>query len=173
MLDFLNAHRADLQYLASLLVGLAMLRLGGGPERAIAFFFTGVMMLPLILFRLWATTGSMMFGQLAAVYVTLDMIALAGFVLVALNANRNYPLWIAGLQLVAVGAHLVQGLVETVAPFAYVLLAVGPSYLQLVVMVIGLVRHRRRLRRFCAYRDWRPGHNLPRLAAALSGRAVS
>lgn len=172
MFEFLNAHRADLQYIASLGLGLAMLRWGGGPERAVAAIFTGVIMGPLIAFRLWATTGSMMFGELAPIYVALDVTALVGFVLIGLNANRNYPLWIAGFQIVAVGAHLVQGLIGSVSPVAYVLLAVGPSYCQLVLMLVGLLRHRARIRRFGAYRDWRRDHGLPKLAAALSGRSV-
>lgn len=169
MLDFIANHRADLQYIASLLMGLAMLRWGGGPERAIAVMFTGVLMLPLIAFRLAMTSGTMMLGDLAPIYIALDAIALAGFVLIALNANRNYPLWIAGFQMVAVGAHLVKGLVDVVSPLAYVLLAVGPSYFQLVLMLAGLLRHRRRLRRYGPYRDWRTGHGLPGLAAWFSG----
>jgi hypothetical protein len=170
MLELINTHRADIQYIVSLLVGLAMLRWGGGPERAIAVMFTGVMMLPLIMFRIWATTGSMMFGSLAPIYVALDVVALAGFVMIALNANRNYPLWIAGFQIVAVGAHLVRGLIDTISPMAYVLLAVGPSYCQLALMLAGLLRHRARCRKFGSYRDWRIGHGLPKLAAMFSGK---
>ena len=171
ILEFLNTYRADLQYAASLLVGLALWRGGGGPERSLAILFTGVIMAPAIIFRLTAS-GTMIFGVFAPLYAVLDVIALVGFVLVALNANRNYPLWIAGLQIVAVGAHLVKGLVDGVSPIAYVVLAVGPSYCQLALLVAGLLRHRARLRRFGPYRDWRPGHNLPRLAAALSGKGV-
>lgn len=170
MLDFIANHRADLQYVASLLMGLAMLLRGGGPERATAVMFTGVLMMPLIIFRLWSTGGTMMFGDLAPVYVALDVIALVGFVLIALNANRNYPMWIAGFQMVAVGAHLVRGVVDTISPMAYVMLAVGPSYAQLCLMLAGFVRHRLRIRRFGAYRDWRVGHAMPQLAAWFSGK---
>lgn len=165
--DFLNAHRADLQYAAGLLLGLAMLRRGGGPERAVALIFCGLLLVPAIAFRLLAS-GTMIFGSFAPVYVALDCAALAAFVLIALNANRNYPLWIAGFQIVAVGAHLVKGVVDTVSPLAYVLLAVGPSYCQLALMAAGLVRHRARVRRFGSYRDWRKGHSMP-WAAFLSG----
>ena len=171
LIDFLNNHRADLQYISSLLLGLAMWRWGGGPERGIAILFCGVLMAPLISFRLFGS-GSMIFGNFAMLYVGLDTIALIGFVLIALNANRNYPLWVAGLQLVAVCAHMVRGFADAVSPLAYVILAIGPSYGQLTLMLIGLLRHRWRLRRFGAYRDWRPGHSLPRFARILS-RPVS
>ena len=169
LLDLLNAYRGDVQYIASILLGLAMWRWGAGPERAMAIMFTGVMVGPSILFRLFANS-TMLFGDFALVYVAVDALALAGFMAIALNANRNYPLWVAGFQLVAVGSHIVQGVVDAVSPIAYVILAVGPSYCQLALLLAGLLRHRRRLKRFGPYRDWRRGHNLPRLAAALSGK---
>ncbi len=169
LLDFLNNHRADLQYVASLVLGLALWRWGGGPERGMAIMFTGVIMLPVIIFRL-LSTGTMLFGSLAPLYVALDVIGLVGFVWIALHANRNYPLWVAGLQLIAVGTHLVTAFVTTVSPIAYVVLVVGPSYGQLGVLAFGLLRHHNRVRQFGAYRDWRVDHDLPRIAALLSGR---
>ncbi len=170
LLDFLNAHRADLQYIAGILLGLAMWRWGAGPERGMAILFSGVMMVPAIAVRLFSDSN-LIFGNFALLYVTIDVIALSGFVLVGLNANRNYPLWVAGFQIVAVGSHLVKGIVDAVSPLAYMVMAVGPSYCQLALLLAGLLRHRVRLRRFGAYRDWRDGHGLPRLAAALSIRA--
>lgn len=169
ILDFLNAYRADMQYIASLILGLAMWRWGGGPERGMAIMFSGVMLLPSVAFHL-LNEGAMIFGSFSSVYVMVDGIALAGFVLIGLNANRNYPLWIAAFQIVAVGSHLVKQTVDAVSPIAYMVLAVGPSYCQLVLLFVGLLRHRRRLRQFGPYRDWREGHGLPRLAAALSAR---
>lgn len=167
LLEFLNSHRFDIQYIASILLGLAMWRWGGGPERGMAILFTGIMVAPVALFRLVAQT-TFMFGDFATVYVVIDWVVLAGFMAIALNANRNYPLWVAGFQLVAVGSHVVHGMVDTVSPLAYAVLAVGPSYCQLVLLLAGLLRHRARLRRFGTYRDWRVGHGLTRLAEALS-----
>lgn len=169
ILDLLNAYRVDLQYIASIVLGLAMWRWGAGPERALAIMFTGVMMLPSVVFHL-LSDGSMIFGDFRAVYVAVDVIVLGGFVLIALNANRNYPLWVAAFQIVAVGSHLVKGMVDAISPLAYMVMVVGPSYFQLALLLAGLLRHRRRLARFGPYRDWRSGHGLPRLAAALSAR---
>jgi hypothetical protein len=167
ILDFLNAYRADMQYIASLVLGLALWRWGGGPERGMAIMFSGVMLLPSLAFHLLAD-GAMIFGSFSLVYMIADGIALIGFVLIGLNANRNYPLWIAAFQIVAVGSHLVKQTVDAVSPIAYMVLAVGPSYCQLLLLSVGLLRHRSRVRRFGPYRDWREGHGLPRLAAALS-----
>jgi len=169
ILDFLNAYRADLQYIASILLGLALWRWGGGPERGMAVLFTGVLMLPSVVFRLSAA-GTMMFGNFQGLYIALDVVALAGFVLIGLNANRNYPLWVAAFQMVAVGSHLVKSMVDAVSPLAYMVMAVGPSYCQIGLLLVGLLRHRARIKRFGPYRDWRTGHGFPRLAAALSAK---
>jgi len=170
-LEFSNTYRAPAQHLVSILLAGAIWRWGGAPERWLIAIFLATMVLPM--YVLWGLDPPPEWqGVAARVYTMLDLLAAVLFVAVALNANRNYPLWIAGLQIVAVGAHLVKGLVDGVSPIAYVVLAVGPSYCQLALLVAGLLRHRARLRRFGPYRDWRPGHNLPRLAAALSGKGV-
>lgn len=168
MIDFVIDNRADLQYVASLIVGLAMLRLGAGPERVSAATFLGLIIMPVVVFR-FTGSGAMLFGSYSGLYVLCDVLAFAAFMWVALNANRTYPLWLAGFQLVAIGAHGVKALGDVVSPVAYVILAIGPSYGQLLVMVWGLVAHRRRRRTFGPYRDWRAGYRLPRLAAVFGG----
>ncbi|MFN3990524.1 MAG: hypothetical protein ACK4GC_15930 [Paracoccaceae bacterium] len=169
ILDFLNAYRADLQYIVGILLGLAMWRWGGGPERGMAVLFTGVLIIPSAGFRLFSA-GTMIFGNFQGLYIALDVVALVGFVLIGLNANRNYPLWVAAFQMVAVGSHLVRAMVDAVSPLAYMVMAVGPSYCQIALLIAGLLRHRARTRRFGPYRDWRTGHGFPRLAAALSAK---
>ncbi|MGY6551241.1 MAG: hypothetical protein ACXIT4_05010 [Erythrobacter sp.] len=169
MFELINQYRPELQYVASLVLGLAMLRWGGGPERASAAVFLGCIIAPVAVSRMLGTEA-LMFSDYAGLYVLFDALALIGFLWIALNANRNYPLWLAGLQLVAMGAHGVRAVGEVISPLAYAIMAIGPSYGQLLVMLIGLVRHIRRQRMFGIYRDWRLGHGLPRLAAALSSR---
>ena len=84
-----------------------------------------------------------------------DLIATAGFTAVALNANRLYPLWIAGFQLVALGANAIKGALDGVSVLALMILIAGPAYCQLLLIFIGFVRHVRRKRNFGNYRDWR------------------
>lgn len=169
MLDFVFNNRADLQYIASLVIGLAMLRWGAGPERASAASFLAFIIAPVVVFRFTAS-GAMLFGGYSGLYMLFDLIAFGAFMWIALNANRTYPLWLAGFQLVAIGAHGVRALGDVISPIAYAILAIGPSYGQLLVMVWGLAAHIRRKRGFGPYRDWRGGHGLPRLAAVFSGR---
>ncbi|WP_324074046.1 MAG: hypothetical protein RSE14_12185 [Erythrobacter sp.] len=154
MIEFLNAYRVDAQHITSVFLALAVWRWGGGPERWLTGIFVATMVVPVYLLR-GAGLGLPTAGPDAWLYFGIDLVAMAGFGLVALNANRNYPLWVAGFQLVAVGAHMIKGMVEGVSLFALVILIVGPSYCQLLVLIAGFVRHVRREKRFGTYRDWR------------------
>jgi hypothetical protein len=154
MLEVFNTYRGDVQHLASVILAVAIWRLGAAPERWMMAIFIAAMVLPTRLFGLLGL-GNPAFGHYAWIYVAIDIAAGIGFVAVALNANRNYPLWVAGFQLVAISAHAVKALVDTVSPLAYLILASGPSYCQLALIFGGFVRHRMRLRVFGPYRAWR------------------
>jgi hypothetical protein len=154
MLEFFNTYRADFQQIASIALALAIWRWGGGPERWLIGLFIATMVMPIYLFQIFAL-GEPATGPNAWLYSAFDLVAAAGFTLVALGANRNYPLWIAGFQLVAVGAQVVKGMVDDISLFAQVILIVGPAYCQLTLILIGFLRHVRRERRFGSYRDWR------------------
>jgi hypothetical protein len=155
MLEWLNLYRADVQHIASLALGLAIWRYGAAPERAVGAVFVGIVIFPSMLARVIGF-DHWMFGDQGWLYVLSDSFAVVGFLVIALNANRNYPMWIAGFQLVAMSAHVVRGMVDVVSPMAYAILAIGPSYCQLLLLLSGFTRHCLRRRRFGSYRDWRP-----------------
>jgi nicotinamide riboside transporter PnuC len=155
MLDLFNTYRVDAQHIASILLVLAIWRWGAGPERWLIGIFVATMVVPVHIFRVF-DLGDAALGPYAWVWAIIDSLTAVAFIAVALKANRNYPLWIAGFQLVAIGAHIVSGLVDAVSPLAYAILAIGPSYCQLLLIFGGFVRHVRRRRRFGNYRAWRP-----------------
>jgi len=154
MIELFNSYRGDAQHIASVILALAIWRWGGAPERSLMAIFIAAMVLPVRVFE-WLGLGDLAFGPLALAYVAIDLVAGAAFVMVALNANRNYPMWIAGFQLVAISAHAVRGLVDTVSPLAYLILSIGPSYCQLLLIFVGFIRHVLRENRFGPYREWR------------------
>lgn len=156
LLDLFNAYRAPAQHLTSLLLAAAIWRWGGAPERWSIGVFLATMVAPIYVGHAIGLTA-LQIGPYNSVIVALDLVAAALFVGIALNANRNYPLWIAGFQIVAVVAHLVEALVDSVSPFAFAVLVIGPSYCQLLLLIGGFARHALRQRRFGPYREWRRG----------------
>lgn len=154
MIELLNDYRVPAHHLTSLVLAVAIWRWGGGPERWLIAVFITTMVAPMYLVY-WFGIGAAETSAFAGAYVALDLLAAGLFVLIALNANRNYPLWVAGFQLVAVVAHLVKALIDSISPLAYAVLVIGPSYCQLLVLLGGFVRHRLRERRFGPYREWR------------------
>ena len=156
LLDLFNVYRAPAQHLTSFLLAAAIWRWGGAPERWMIGVFLATMIVPMYIAH-WLGLGAVELGPYASAVVMLDLVAAAMFVGIALNANRNYPLWIAGFQLVAVVAHLVKAMVDSVSPLAFAILVIGPSYWQLLLLIGGFVRHAERERRFGPYREWRLG----------------
>jgi hypothetical protein len=153
-LALFNSYRVPAQHLSSFLLAAAIWRWGAGPERWLIGSFIGTMVLPVYMVW-WLGLGALETGPHAPIFMAIDMLAAVLFTTIALNANRNYPLWIAGFQLVAVGAHIVKTLVDSVSPLAVAVLVIGPSYFQIVLLAGGFFRHAQRQRRFGRYREWR------------------
>lgn len=170
MLELLvTEYRGFAQDILAVLICGAALIWGGVPERIVAasWFF---------LFKVAGHIYRGIFGvegyQLAEVdwfLASVDFVAGAIFIFVALYANRNYTLWIAAMQLLAMTAHLARGLVEAIAPVAYVFMVVAPGWFQLIILAIGLIRHVLRKRRFGTYRNWRNVQRPP--SASIPGES--
>lgn len=154
LLSLFNVYRVSAQHFAAFLLAGAAWRWGGAPERWLSGAFIATMVLPVYVLQ-WTNPGGSLDDPSFLFRMTIDGLAALIFILIALKANRNYPLWIAGFQLVALGAYLVKAVVPDVSPLALVILIVGPSYCQLLLLIAGFVRHVRRERRFGPYRAWR------------------
>jgi len=152
--ELLNIYRAPAQHLVAILLAGAMWRWGGAPERWLSIAFVTMMLLPVYALHALYPVRTMD-DPTFYFRMMVDAAAAATFIAIALRANRNYPLLIAGFQLVSLGAYLVKAVAPDVSPLALYILIVGPSYCQLLVLIAGFVRHVRRERRFGPYRDWR------------------
>jgi hypothetical protein len=154
LLDLFNVYRVPAQHLVSFLLAGAIWRWGGGPERWLIGVFMATMVLPIYVMW-WFRPAVDQVHFYDAAYVVLDVVAAVLFVGIALNANRNYPLWIAGFQLVAVAAHSIRVVADSVSTLAFARLIIGPSYCQLLILLGGFMRHVLRQQRFGPYREWR------------------
>ncbi len=163
--------RVALQDYVAWAIGIAALLWGGGPERAVAITW-------LLLFELapgayeYIDSEEHFEGQVDVFFATIDGLAAAAWITIALYANRNYTLWIAAMQVLAVSAHLASAIAEPISPTGYAVMVVAPSWMQLLLLSIGLSRHLLRKRKFGQYRDWRISKFDPD-GGLLSGYGVS
>lgn len=155
MLELLfSEYRAVFQDVLVVVICGAALIWGGGPERAVAAVWLVVFEAAYVV-DYFLTGGGSQVLQVDLYLAVGDILAGVLWIGIALYANRNYPLWIAGMQVLAMSAHMARGLSDLVAPIAYVVLVVAPGWFQLLFLAIGLIRHVRRKRKFGKYRDWR------------------
>lgn len=153
-------YRPYAQDVAAWTLCCAALIWGGGPERVVAATW-------LILFELGDILHTTVFGgsrQLETIdwyFASLDLLVGIIYIGTALYANRNYTLWIAAMQLLAMVAHVSRGMIDIITPLGYAVMVIAPGWLQLLFLAIGLARHVRRRRKHGEYRDWRfiPGRS--------------
>ncbi|MDE2596162.1 MAG: hypothetical protein KGL44_04705 [Sphingomonadales bacterium] len=134
---------------------LAMLR-GAAAERAMALAL--FCQLPLFILDQLLTGGRdpyTSYRQLEPDLFAIDLVLLALYLAVALRANRVYPLWIAGAQLIAVLAHVVKIVSGDLVPRAYASLVMVPTHFQIVMLIAGTIAHLRREAQYGDYPSWR------------------
>ncbi|GAA4043754.1 hypothetical protein [Parerythrobacter jejuensis] len=154
MVQILVHNEAEILNVATLLLLLAAVWKGGGPERACAATLFGMVVVDRSYHALFGPSPT--YDLIDPWHLLLDTGGLVALVLIALRANRFFPMILAAAQLVAFSAHLVRMTVEPVTSLSYYLLYTMPFWFQLLVMTIGIARHAYRTSRFGPYRDWRP-----------------
>jgi hypothetical protein len=153
VLHVLLASRVFAQTLALVLVVAAAFVWGAGPERASAATLAWLRLADLAYHAVFGPAVQLASTDIA--HAAIDTVALAAFVIVALQANRIYPLWLAALQLLAVYAHIARDIAHAISPLGYAVMYIAPSYFQIILLACGIWLHRRRLRRVGSYRAWR------------------
>jgi hypothetical protein len=83
-----------------------------------------------------------------------DVVCLAAFLALALRANRYWPLWIAGLQVIGIAGHAVKLVDPEIIRPAYRFVLVFWSYPMLLILALGTYRHQQRLAKFGVDRSW-------------------
>lgn len=126
----------------------ALLR-GGAPERIVG------MLMPM------AYIGTVAFqsqfpvrfhGVELGIFIV-DCAMLIALLAVALRAERFWPIWMTGLQAVAVTAHLAT-MVSPVVPVAYAMMLAFWSFPMMALLAAGTWRHQRRMAVHGADRSW-------------------
>ncbi len=152
MLSMIWQAKADYQSMVLLLLVILALWRGAAPERWIAAIFVGMFVVDRIYHLVFPV--DVMLAQINLGHFVIDLAAAAAMVTLALQANRVYPIIMGALQLAATISHLVIALNPSVVRVAYAILAIAPSYLQIVVFAVGLWCHIRRARQYGQYPSW-------------------
>lgn len=119
---------------------LYAMRCGGGPERIIgATILATVVADPILHLAL-----SVRFVSVDPTHLIVDVARLGAFTLVALRANRFWPIWLAALQMLALGAHLTREMELSIHPVVYAVMKAMWSY-GIVILLIFVTRHHQRL----------------------------
>ena len=123
---------------------------GGGPERAGAGIIIAGDVLTVLVARVYADR----FAGIETGILIVDALMFAAFFLLALTANRFWPIWITGLQGVSVMVHGAMAIAPSVIPWAYAFGLAIWSYPILILLIAGTRRHRDRLARNGVDRSW-------------------
>ena len=140
-------------FAAILLVFLAAQRYGEGPEKWMAGTILAMTLSSKAYLSIFGRHAQLMEVDLGLLLI--EVIVAAVMVAVALRANRMYTLWMAGFQIIALLAHFARELADQISPIAYVMMYVGPSYLQIITLGLGIWLHYKRVQRHGSYRSWR------------------
>ena len=129
--------------------GYAILR-GGAPER-----ITGWLLITASILTPLAARGlTVRFYQAEVGIFAVDLALLVALVIIALKADRFWPLVLAAMQLDATAVHILKMFDADLIRITYALMIAVWSYPMLVVLAIATMRHRRRLAQFGEDRSW-------------------
>jgi len=123
---------------------------GGQPERrAVIILIVGIAM------TILAPSPSIdRFTHPEVGILIVDLLILSAFVMLALNAERYWTLWICSLQVIQVLSHIPIMLIPELLPQAYYIIAAIWVYPMLIVLTVGTYRHQQRLQRFGDDKSW-------------------
>ena len=123
---------------------------GGAPER----IATGIAIAASILSVPALFGAPVRFDHMEITIFIVDVVTFLAFLALALCADRFWPIWIAGIHLIGVVTHTAKLLDPEVIPWAYAVTQALWSYPILLLIVLGAVRHQRRLRLYGADNSW-------------------
>jgi len=126
-----------------------MLR-GGAPER----IGSTILAVGSVLTVVAVSAAPMRFGSVEIGIFLVDVAALVGFLILALRAERWWPLWVTSLQVIGTTAHAVKLVNPEVIRWAYAFALAFWSYPMLALLVLGTWNHQRRLAKFGVDKSW-------------------
>jgi len=126
--------------------------LGGKPER----YGAGIMLASAALDLAYhAVVGVAKYASIDLGHLIMNAMCFIAFMMLALRANRVWPMWCAALQIIMALGHLGETVYPEGAPQAYWMMTFLPTLGQVVAISLGVAAHTRRFAELGRYRDWR------------------
>lgn len=123
---------------------------GGAPERATASCFAVGFIATMASY----SALPVRFTTVETAVALIDVVMLVAILAIALKADRLWPMLVAGLQLDIVMVHALKAIDADVMRSIYAIMMTVWAYPQLILLVIGIARHRTRLRKLGYDRSW-------------------
>lgn len=153
MLDVLWYNKAYIEHACFVLLFLVALRRGAAPERILTGTIAGIVVVHRV-YHLIVGNEGIIWREADMGHLALDCVSFAVVIPVALRANRVYPLWIGAAQIIAMMAHGYRLSLTDINLFAYQMMSMIPSYIQLTALTLGLIWHISRHKRIGDYPSW-------------------
>jgi len=133
-----------------LVTGIYALAAGGAPERWGAATYALACIASHFLF----SAAPIKFRSVETGVFIVDVLVFVAFAILAVRANRFWPIWVSALLGLGVLAHLARWAGPDTIPWAYQLAMSIWSYPILAIIAIGTFNHRRRLAQHGTDRSW-------------------
>lgn len=134
-----------------LAVGFAWWK-GGGPERVVGLLFLAAFLVSLVT----DSPAMVQYFRVELAAALIDLALLTALTLVARAANRRWTVVAAGLQFLILAAHAARSINIRQAAFVYMVMTAIWPILQILLLLIGTVLHRRRVLRVGDDPSWKP-----------------
>ncbi len=123
---------------------------GGAPERLVGV----ALLVAAMATRVFHLMGATMFVDVEIGIMTVDLVLLGVMIAITLTADRFWPAWVTALHALGTGAHLAKAINPDVIRLAYAVMSVVWSYPILILLIVGTLRHSRRIRSQGRDLDW-------------------
>jgi hypothetical protein len=92
----------------------------------------------------FASIPAAAYGSIETTVLIVDLLVLASFLYVALQSDRFWPLWIAGLHVTTMIGHALKLMSGDMVPIAYAVALRFWAYPELIILAIAVWRHTQR-----------------------------
>lgn len=122
---------------------------GAQPERFVALIFLAAVPAGAAAYSMGGRWNGIEMGLFSV-----DLVMLVLLMAIALKANRYWPIAMAAMQVFQVIGHLIKLADPRMLPLAYWISNVVWAYPMLILLLLGSVRHRNRVKRLGAEPSW-------------------